>query len=212
MHPKVDTYLLEGCGRCEHYRTPDCKVLSWTKELNALRSIVLSTGLEEEFKWSQPCYTLGGKNVLIVTAFKDFACISFFKGSLLEDTHELLVKPGPNSQAGRFLSFKDVETIKAKEDVIKSYIFQAIDAEKAGLQVEFVKNPEPIPDELQNKLDEDPIFRAAFEGLTPGRQRGYILHFSQPKQSSTRIGRIEKCTAKILNGEGMHDGYRRNRE
>jgi uncharacterized protein YdeI (YjbR/CyaY-like superfamily) len=131
--------------------------------------------------------------------------LSFFKGSLLKDDHKILVKPGENSQATRFAKFTNVEDIIEKESILRAYIFEAIEVEKAGLKVDFKKNPEPVPDELQQKFEEDPAFRAAFEALTPGRQRGYILYFSQPKQAKTRESRIDKCMQQIFNGKGMHD-------
>lgn len=205
----VDLYLDEGCGRCSHYQTPECKVHTWHKELVQLRRIVLDCGLQEEFKWSQPCYTYKGKNVLLVTAFVDYACISFFKGSLIEDSQNLLTAPGKSSQAARQLRFTDFKKISEQEDTIRAYVFQAVEIEKAGLKVKFEKNHEAVPDELRDKLENDESFRAAFNALTPGRQRGYILHFSQAKQSATRTARIEKYTPHILRGEGIHDGYRK---
>ena len=207
MNPKVDTYLIDGCGRCEYYKTPKCKVHSWEGELRELRRIVLDCGLLEDYKWSQPCYTLSTKNVLIVTALRDYAALAFFKGTLLKDTHGLLVAPGERSQATRQLRFTDVQTIQEKEAVIKTYIHQAIEVEKAGLQVQFKKSREPLPEELTQQFEKDPELKAAFNALTPGKQRGYLIHFSQPKQSVTRVSRIEKCILKILKGEGMHDKY-----
>ena len=208
VNPKVDLFLEEGCGRCPHHRTPACKVHAWPKVLSALRRIVLECGLEEEYKWFQPCYTSGGKNVLLITALKDYAGIGFFKGSLLEDHHQMLIAPGKHSQASRTLRFTDVRAVLASEQAIKSYVFQAVEVEKAGLKVAFKQEAEPLPAELQAAFDADPAFKAAFEGLTPGRQRGYVLHFSQAKQSQTRVRRIEKWKAKILAGEGMQDGFR----
>ena len=208
MIPEVDDYLVDGCGRCDHYKTPQCKVHSWTEILIELRRIILECGLVEEFKWSQPCYTFQRKNVLIVTAFKEFACISFFKGALIGDTNNMLITPGKSSQAARQIRFTTVSEVINQEQIIKTYVHQAIEVEKAGLKIQFKKNPEPLPDELQWEFDENPDLKQAFEALTPGRQRGYILHFSQPKNSSTRTARIEKCTPKILNGEGMHDYYK----
>lgn len=207
MNPKVDQYLAEGCGRCSLGGTPACKVHTWPEELKRLRAIVLDCGLMEELKWGVPCYTYEGQNVLLVSAFKEFAALSFFKGALLNDPHQLLVKPGENSQASRYLKFTSVEEIDEQESILKAYVLEAVKVEKAGLKVEFKKNPEPVPEELQQKLDEDPFFRTAFEELTPGRQRGYIIYFSQAKQSKTRVSRIEKCVPKILNGEGLHDKY-----
>ena len=208
MNPKVDQYLLDGCMRCPLGGTPKCKVHDWQDELTMLRSIVLDCDLTEELKWGVPCYTHQGKNVLIVSALKESATISFFKGSLLQDAANILTQPGPNSQASRYIKFTSVKDIVDLAETLKAYIYEAVEVEKAGLKVAFKKNPEPIPEELQMKLDDDPVFKTAFEGLTPGRQRGYILHFSQPKKSQTRINRIEKWTPKILNGEGMHDEYK----
>lgn len=212
MNPKVDKYIIDGCMRCKFGGTPECKVNNWRDELKKLRSIILDCGLKEELKWGVPCYTLQSdftekqeKNIAIVSAFKEFCAISFFKGALLTDTHNLLVKPGENSQAGRYLRFTDVKEILENEEIIKAYIFEAIEIEEAGLKVEFKKNAEPVPDELLQKFEEDSYFKSAFDELTPGRQKGYILHFSQPKQSKTRYSRIERCTGKILNGKGLND-------
>jgi uncharacterized protein YdeI (YjbR/CyaY-like superfamily) len=208
MNQSVENYLLEGCGRCELGSTPDCKVHQWTKELELLRMFVLECGLTEECKWGVPCYTYKDKNVLMISALKEYCCISFFKGVLLADQSSILEKPGDNSQAVRLIKFRDVKAIKAIESELKAYIHEAVEVEKAGLKVAFKKNPEPLPEELENRFEEDPMFKSAFEALTPGRQRGYILYFSQPKQSKTRLSRIEKYTAMILNGEGLHDKYK----
>lgn len=207
MISEVDKYLIDGCMRCEYGGTPDCKVNDWHRELKTLRMIVLETGLIEELKWGVPCYTYNKKNVLTVSALKNVATIGFFKGALLEDPHNLLQKPGPNSQPARYIKFTSVDQIIEVEHFLKEYIQNAIEVEKAGLQVKFKKNPEPIPNELQQKLDDDPVFKSAFETLTPGRQRGYIIYFSQPKKPETRIGRIEKSVPNILNGVGLHDKY-----
>lgn len=205
MKSEVDLYLEEGCGRCSYYQTPQCKVHSFPNELRELRKIVLETELQEEYKWSQPCYVLGKKNVLIITAFKNYAAISFFKGSLLNDPEGLLVKPGESSQAGRFLKFTSVKEIRNQLPQIRDFINQAIEIERSGKKVEFKKNPEPVPAELKAKFKEMPDLKKAFEALTPGRQRGYIIHFSQPKKPETRISRIEKCIPKIMDGKGFHD-------
>lgn len=208
MNPNVDIYLTDGCGRCALYQTPACKVHTWQQELKQLRRVALDCDLEETYKWSQPCYTYQNSNVLLVTAFKDYATIAFFKGTLLEDTDGMLIAPGESSQAARQLRFTNVKDILAREATTKAYIHQAIEVEKAGLKVSFKSNPEPIPEELQKKLEHDASFKTAFEALTPGRQRGYIIYFSQPKQAATRNARIEKCISKILKGEGMQDGYK----
>ena len=211
MPHTVESYLADGCGRCPLGGTADCKVHNWVEELKALRKIVLECGLVEEVKWGVPCYTFQGKNVLLVSAFKNYCSISFFKGSLLGDPRGILTKPGKHSQAARLIKCTSIKEINSLEADIKSCIFEAIEVEKAGLKVHFKKNPEPMPEELENKLEEDPILKAAFDTLTPGRQRGYILFFSAPKQSKTRISRIEKSVGKILNGEGLHDKYQRKK-
>lgn len=208
MNKSVDNYFIEGCGRCPLGGSPDCKVHYWTSELALLRKIVLSCGLKEESKWGVPCYTFQDKNILIISAFKDYCSISFFKGSLLKDDKNLLVKPGPNSQAGRLAKFTTIQDIIVIEKVLKEYIYEAIEVEKAGVKVPMKKNPEPIPEEFEEKLDSDPVLKDAFEALTPGRQRGYIIYFSQPKQSKTRIARIEKCEPMILSGIGLNDKYK----
>jgi len=176
-------------------------------ELHLLRSIVGRTKLVEESKWGVPCYTFQDSNILSITAFKEYCSINFFKGVLLDDTQGLLQKPGKNSQSGRLMKFTKLKDIKKLELEIIEYIEEAIELDKKGLKVKFKKNPEPMPDELIEKLETDPVVRSSFEALTPGRQRGYIIYFSKAKQSSTRKSRIEKCIPKILNGEGMQDKY-----
>ncbi|WP_423801167.1 YdeI/OmpD-associated family protein [Neobacillus sp. SAB-20_R2A] len=205
MNPKVDKYLIDGCMRCPLGATPDCKVNNWPEELEKLRMIVLDCGLTEELKWGVPCYTFQKSNVLIISAFKEYCSLSFFKGSLLKDAHRILEKPGENTQAGRLVKFTNVKQIVELEPILKAYIHEAIEVEKAGLKVEFKKDPEPIPEELQNKFEDIPALKTAFDALTPGRQRAYILHFSAPKQSKTRVSRIEKCMEKILAGKGLND-------
>lgn len=206
MNPEVDSYLAEGCGRCALGGTPDCKVHSWTEELKQLRAVVLDTALTEERKWGVPCYTFDGNNVATVSAYKDNATLSFFKGSLLKDPNGVLIQPGANSQAARVIRFTDVESIAEMEPIIKACIAEAIEVEKAGLSVEFKKTSEfDVPVEFQEKLDESPEFKAAFEALTPGRQRGYLLYFAGAKQSKTRTSRVEKYRQKILDGQGFHD-------
>lgn len=205
MNSQVNTYLTDGCGRCSLYRTPACKALVWQQELKQLRSLMLACGLQEEFKWSQPCYTFQNSNVVLVTAFKEYVALAFFKGALLQDTHQILTAPGKNSQAVRQARFTDVQRIQEAAPVLQAYIREAIALEEAGLKVNFKKEVEPILAELQAAFDKLPALQAAFEGLTPGRQRGYILHFSQPKQSKTRTARIEKHLERILQGKGLHD-------
>ncbi|NDV14849.1 hypothetical protein GO009_02330 [Muricauda sp. TY007] len=206
MNPEIDAYLQEGCGRCALGGTPECKVHNWQKELKYLRRLVLDCGLTEERKWSVPCYTHNGNNILMVAAFKDNCTLSFFKGALLKDDHKILEKPGENTQSGRVIRFTDIERIAALEPVLKTYIFEAIEVEKAGLKVDFKKASEyVVPEEFQKRLDGDPELKAAFNALTHGRQKGYLLYFSSAKQSKTREARIEKHTPRIFKGLGLHD-------
>jgi len=207
LNKQVDKYLVDGCMRCKYGGTPQCKVLNWTEELETLRQIVLNTGLTEEIKWGVPVYTLDGKNIVNISALKDSANIGFFKGAIMNDSHKILEQQG-NIQSARIIRFTDVEAINKIKDVLKSYVLEAIEIEKSGKKVETVKNPEPIPEELLQAFEADPAFKKAFNALTFGRQRGYIIHFSQPKQAATRVGRIEKYKEQILNGVGLHDKYK----
>ena len=206
MNPEIDSYLQEGCGRCSLVGTPNCKVHTWQEELRYLRQLVLSCGLTEELKWKVPCYTHNGHTILMVVAFKESATLSFFKGALLKDEHGILEKPGKNSQAGRVVRFTQVEEIAALEDVLKAYIFEAIEADEKGLKVNFKNISEyDVPEEFQERLDTDADLKEAFEALTPGRQKGYLLYFAGAKQSKTRASRVEKYIPKILKGLGFHD-------
>lgn len=206
LNPQVDKYLIDGCMRCKYGGTPKCKVNNWREELELLRQIVLETGLTEEIKWGAPVYTFKGKNIVSVGALKESATIGFFKGVLLTDKDNILEQQG-NLQSDRIIKFTNVNDIEKVKDVLKSYVLEAIAIEESGKKVEFKKNPEPIPDELLEAFEQDPVFKKAFYDLTPGRQRGYIIHFSQPKQSQTRIGRIEKYKEQIFNGIGLNDKY-----
>lgn len=206
LNPQVDKYLIDGCMRCKFGGTPQCKVNNWREELELLRQIVLETGLTEEIKWGAPIYTHKGKNIVSVGALKESANIGFFKGVLLADKHKILQQQG-NLQSDRIIKFTNVNDIERVKDVLKSYVLEAIAIEESGKKVEFKKNPEPIPDELLEAFEQDPAFKKAFYVLTAGRQRGYIIHFSQPKQSQTRIGRIEKYKEQIFNGIGLNDKY-----
>lgn len=205
MDPRVDQYLIDGCMRCKFGGTPQCKVNDWRAELELLRQIVNETELKEELKWGVPCYTRNSKNILNISALRDAATIGFYKGALLDDPVGLLQKPGENSQAVRYIKFTSLQEVADNKAHIIHYITQAIAVEKEGKKIEFKKTPEPMPEELIQALEEIPALKKAFEALTPGRQRGYILYFSQPKQSQTRRGRIDKCTEKIMKGEGLHD-------
>lgn len=206
MNPKVDNYFALGCGRCPLGGTPECKVHNWTDPMTELRRILLDTELNEEVKWSVPTYTYDGKNILILSAFNDYASVSFFKGALLKDPHNVLIQPTKNTQASRVLRFTDVQTVRDMEIAINDLIQSAIEVEKAGLDLPRKETSDfDFPDELISKFEDDPAFEAAFEQLTPGRQRGYLLHFSGAKQSKTRISRIEKSLPKIFEGKGFHD-------
>ena len=171
--------------------------------MEKLRRISLDSGLTEELKWGKPCYTFQNSNIVIIQGFKEFCALLFCKGALLNDPDGVLKTFG--WQAARRIPFTNVREIVEMEPILKAYIYEAIEAEKAGLEVNFKKNPEPIPEELQNKLDEIPALKTAFDALTPGRQRGYILYFSGAKQSKTRELRIEKCMQQILKGKGLDD-------
>jgi uncharacterized protein YdeI (YjbR/CyaY-like superfamily) len=206
MNPGVDKYLVDGCMRCKYGATPQCKVLKWVEPLELLRQIVLETGLTEEIKWGVPVYTLNGKNVATINALKGSANLGFFKGVLLKDEHRILQQQG-NVQLDRIIRFTDSTAIEKVRGVLTDYLLEAIEIERSGKKVEFKKNPEPIPDELREALEQDPLFKNAFYSLTLGRQRGYIIHFSQPKQSQTRMARIAKYREQILNGIGLHDRY-----
>lgn len=190
--------------RCSYGGTPQCKVNHWRPELEFLRQLVLETGLTEEVKWSVPVYTHNGKNIVSVAALKDFAVLSFFKGVLLKDVHAILQQQG-SLQLSRIIKFTNTAEIKKLKDVIRSYIMEAVAIEKSGKKAEFQKNPEPIPNELSEAFEQDSEFKKAFFNLTPGRQRGYIIYFSQPKRTQTRCERIEKYKSQIFYGFGHND-------
>ena len=190
-NPKVEALL----------KNPD-----WNKERKALRTILLECGLTEEVKWRQLCYMHEGSNVALVYNFKDHCATGFMKSSLLKDSKKLLQSPGENSQAMRYLKFGSLEEIEKKTATIKSYVREAMKVEEAGLKVDFkAKKDLKLVDELLTKFKSDPVLKKAFNALTPGRQRGYNLFFSAPKQSATRTSRIEKARTKILEGKGLND-------
>ena len=206
MNRTVDGYLAEGCGRCAKGGTPACKVHRWQQALQGLRSILLSCGLTEESKWGVPCYTFQGHNVVIAAAFNDYCALSFFKGALLSDADGLLVKPSEHSQAARLITFTQIEQVAEREAALKATIFEAIEVQRAGLKVDFQeKHALVYPLELQQILDEDAAFAAAFNALTPGRRRAYNLYFAAPKKSQTRISRIANYHQKILDGKGLNE-------
>lgn len=192
MNPKVDEFI--------H------KEKKWQEEIEKLRMINLDCDLTEELKWRLPCYTFQGRNIAIIQNFKDYCALMFFKGALLKDPNGVLVKPGENSQAQRQIRFTKVGEIVEMESILKDYIQEAIKVEQEGLEVKLKKTTDfTIPEELQTKFDEVSGLKTAFEALTPGRQRAYILHFSGAKQSKTRESRVEKYIEQILNGKGLND-------
>lgn len=203
--PKVDQYLIDGCMRCKFGGTPSCKVNRWHIELETLRQVVMECGLTETLKWSVPCYTIENKNVVMVSALKEYVCLSFLKGAILQDEYQLLLNHGENSKAFRIMKFTSVDQIIENEHKIRAYIEQAIDIERSGRKIIYSHVPEPVPAELMQKFEEYPELMKAFNALTPGRQRGYLLYFSQPVQSTTRSKRIEKCQARILMGLGLNE-------
>ncbi|GIV31955.1 MAG: hypothetical protein KatS3mg030_257 [Saprospiraceae bacterium] len=204
-NPKVDRYFEVGCGRCPLGGTPNCKVHKWTEPMRMLRRILLDSELEETVKWRVPMLHLERqKHRRMLAAFKDYCAVSFFKGSLLEDPHKLLHAPGENSQAARLLKFTTAADVQRLEPALRAFIHEAIALEKAGKKVQFKKISEhPVPEEFQKLLEENPALKSAFEALTPGRQRSYLIHFSTAKQPATRIARIQKCIPKILSGKGF---------
>jgi len=182
------------------------KEKKWQKEMALLRTFILECGLTEELKWGQACYTDDGANIVLIHGFKEYCALLFFKGVLLKDTKGILVRQTENVQAARQIRFKDVREIEKLKATIKSYIKEAVKAEKAGLKVEMKKTAEfAVPEEFQTALTKNKTLKKAFDSLTPGRQRGYLLYFSQAKQSKTREARIEKCTPDILKGKGLND-------
>jgi uncharacterized protein YdeI (YjbR/CyaY-like superfamily) len=192
MNPKVDDFISNA--------------KKWQPEIEQLRLLLLDCGLTEEFKWRTPCYSFQGSNVVLIGSFKEYCALSFFKGTLLQDIEGILCKPGENSQAVRFFKFTNLEEIIEQKSIIKAYIYEAIEIEKAGLKVNFKSNTElELVAELQNTLAKNSALKTAFQALTPGRQRAYNLYFSAPKQSKTRETRIEKYTPRILNGKGIND-------
>ncbi|MDB5055598.1 MAG: hypothetical protein JWM44_3648 [Bacilli bacterium] len=192
MNPKVDGFIR--------------KAKKWKEEFEELRNIVLDCELTEEIKWMHPCYTYQNNNIVLIHGFKDYCALLFHKGVLLKDAHGILIQQTENVQAARQIRFSNVREIVEMETILKAYIYEAIEVEKAGLEVNFKKNTEfTIPEEFQIKFDEIPNLKTAFEALTPGRQKAYLLYFSAPKQSKTRESRVEKYVQQILNGKGLDD-------
>ncbi|TWB79882.1 uncharacterized protein YdeI (YjbR/CyaY-like superfamily) [Nitrospirillum amazonense] len=191
-HPKVDAYV-EKAGK-------------WREEVAKLRAIALDCPLVEDFKWGHPCYTSDGANIVLIHGFKEYCALLFFKGALMTDPNGILIQQTENVQAGRQIRFTNSGEIAQLAPTLKAYILEAIAVEKAGLKVDFKPTREfAVPEEFQSRLDSDPALKAAFDALTPGRQRGYLLHLSSAKQAKTRLARIEKCAPQILAGKGLDD-------
>ena len=192
MNPKVDFYFNKN--------------KQWQEEIEKLRMIVLDCQLTEELKWGVPCYTFQENNIVLIHVFKEYCALLFIKGALLHDPIGILIQQTENVQAARQIRFTNVEEIDEMEHILKGYIHEAIQVEQAGLKLNYKKTTEfTIPEEFQKKLDETPGLKTAFDRLTPGRQRGYLLYFSGAKQSKTRASRVEKCSQQILNGKGLND-------
>src|SRR6266568_9417213 len=191
MNPKVDEYLR--------------KAKKWQEEFEKLRNVILDCGLTEELKWGVPCYTFEKSNIVLIHGFKEYCALLFFKGALLNDAKGILIQQTKNVQAARQIRFTNVREMVKMKPILKAYIYEAIEVEKAGLKVNLKKTTEfKVPEEFQNKLDEIPALKTAFKALTPGRQRAYLLYFSAPKQSKTRESRVEKYMQQILNGKGLN--------
>lgn len=202
----VDEFIATGCGRCDKAGTPECKVHSWIEIVQKLRQLLQSCELEEAAKWGAPCYSFNHKNLIMIAVFNDYCAISFFQGSLLNDPGGWLEKQGENVRHGRIVRFRTLADFHQRQQVVADFIQQTIANAKAGKQV--VYDPNDLPDycdELIVAFELDPAYQEAFEALTPGRQRGYLLHFNQAKQASTRANRISKARDKVLLGKGMQD-------
>jgi len=192
MNPKVDFFF-----------DKDDK---WQKEFENLRTIILDCGLTEELKWGQPCYTFQGSNIVLIHGFKEYCALLFFKGALLNDANGILIQQTENVQAARQIRFTSVKQVVEMAPVLKTYIYEASEVDKAGLNVKYKKTEDfKIPEEFQKKLNKMPALKTAFDALTPGRQRAYIFYFSQAKQSKTRESRVEKYLQQILDGKGLDD-------
>ena len=192
MNPKVDWFF--------------SKDTKWQKEYGKLRTIILDCGLMEELKWGCPCYTYEKKNIVLIHGFKEYCALLFFKGALLNDPNSILIQQTENVQSARQVRFTNVREIVKMDKVLKAYVYEAIEVEKAGLKVKLKKTPDfKIPEEFQKQLDKKPALKKAFDALTPGRQRAYIFYFAQAKQSKTREARVEKSMKQILNGKGLDD-------
>ena len=201
----VDSFLQNGCGRCELYQTPQCKVHRWTTELQMLRELVRQTELVEEMKWGSPCYTLNGRNVLMLAALRDFCAISFLNGAALVDERGLLQSPGPNSRYARYLTFTSISQISQSQLQIAELVEQAIQFARSGARFSPPADERPLPDELVARLESDPQLQQAFDALTPGRQRSHLIYIDQAKSTDARERRVERCVPRILLGKGFNE-------
>lgn len=204
----VDEFIESGCGRCDKAGTPECKVMPFKEVLEALRKMLRATELEEAAKWGVPCYMYQGRNVVLISALKDHCCISFFDGTLLADPTGLLQQPSNNVQHDRIVKLRSMLEFTQQKPVIEDLIQQALQLAKDGKKVAYDKSVMPDwPDELIETFELDPEYQEAFEALTPGRQKGYLLHFNQAKQAKTRVSRIAKVRDKVMAGKGMQDRF-----
>jgi uncharacterized protein YdeI (YjbR/CyaY-like superfamily) len=204
----VDAWLRDGCGRCERYKTPSCKVHRWTAILEPLRELVRSVGLCETLKWGSPCYTFDGPegaHVAMIAVFNDSCTLVLLKGEALEDPEGALERVGPNTRLARRVAFRSLDELVARRAVVRSLLEQAVALERAGVVVRAAPADEPVPVELARLLDERPEVRRAFEALTPGRRRSHVLHVQGAKQSETRARRAEQCAERILAGRGFNE-------
>lgn len=192
MDPKVDKWIR--------------KATKWQEEFEKLRAIILDCGLAEELKWGQACYSFENKNIVLIHGFKEYCALLFFKGALLADPEHILVQQTENVQSARQIRFTNVREIVRMERILNAYIYEAIDVEKSGLKISYKKTADfKIPEEFKNRLHKSPALKTAFDALTPGRQKGYLLYFAAAKQSKTREARIDKYTPQILKGKGLND-------
>ena len=201
----VDSYLVDGCGRCDLFKTPQCKVHPWNEALTALRVLILTTPLQETMKWGAPTYTVDGPNAVMLTALRNACCISFLRGALLDDPHGRLERPGPNTHASRVMRFTSAEQVHTERTQIIQWLKDTVALHRAGKKVPPRTATEPMPEALQAMLDANPDVAVAFDALTPGRQRSYRLHVGGAKQAKTRHARAFKCMAKIIAGKGFNE-------
>lgn len=201
----VDSYLRDGCGRCDDYRTPACKVHRWTAVLARMREVLRASGLVEEMKWGSPCYTVDGRNVAMLVAFRESCALSFFKGVALDDPDGVLQSAGPNARYARVLRFRSLDEAEALRPHAVRLVAQAIAVERAGTKVAPAATLEAMPEELAARLEADPALRAAFDALTHGRRRSHVLHIAGAKQGDTRARRVERCAPDILAGRGFNE-------